>query len=114
MILDKEQPPPFAPADENPPPVYHNDRPPQFETSNSASGSHSQIETMTSLNTSKDKPWLILKVLSKGPSPTLPVVFEGDPIIGTVVLDVDKSEHVEAITIKVGSRAYCGLTQGLT
>jgi len=92
----EDLPPPFLPDDEGSPPIYQNGHRLANQNQNSR-----RIQAMTSLTTSKGKPWFILKVQSRGTSTTLPCVVEGEPITGKIELDLEGTEHVEAITLKV-------------
>jgi len=61
----------------------------------------SQIEAVSTLDSGKGKPWATLNVLSRGNSSRTPVILEGEPIVGTVEVKLQKPDHIEAVTVKV-------------
>ncbi|KAI0634594.1 hypothetical protein C8Q77DRAFT_768334 [Trametes polyzona] len=61
-----------------------------------------RTEHLYHLMTSKNLPWLTLKVISKAPAPhNLPSFYEGETIVGTVVLQLEKEEPVKAVSIQI-------------
>lgn len=77
----------------------HPGSPPPFSASTSSSA---RVEHVYSLNLTKGKPWLSLRMTSRAPSPkALPVFAEGDEISGTVEIDLEKPESSKGITIEV-------------
>jgi len=94
-----DSPPPFVPVDDAVPPSYHGHG--GVQTAATAR----QTEVVTSLDTSKGKPWVALKVLSRANHVRIPLIMQGEPIAGTVELDLEKTEHVEAVTLKVHSES---------
>lgn len=62
-------------------------------------------ERVSTLETSKMKPWAFLKVNSRvGKSMSIPRFIQGEPITGTVQLSLEKTEHIEAVTIQASLR----------
>jgi len=94
--MTDDSPPPFEPSDNSAPPGYQGGGP-----SRSVS-TRPLREVISTLNTSKGKPWALLKVMSRvGKASEVPAFVEGEPITGTVELNLDKSDHIQAVTIEV-------------
>lgn len=95
--------------------MHPHDKPPSFSVATdlpqyspdqrpapAQSRSRVQVEHVYSLNNSKDKPWVILKVNSWSPSAkSLPMFLDGDIITGSVEISLDKPESAKGVTIGV-------------
>ncbi|KZS92454.1 hypothetical protein SISNIDRAFT_510742 [Sistotremastrum niveocremeum HHB9708] len=58
---------------------------------------------------SKPKAWLLLKVNSKAKDPkSLPLFFDNDKITGKVELDLEKTEHIQGVTLTVSETLQVG------
>ncbi len=56
------------------------------------------------LTNSKSRPWAVLRVASNAASSAqLPHVYEGEPIIGSVNLDLEKGVQIKSVSITVRS-----------
>ncbi|KAF8574231.1 hypothetical protein K439DRAFT_1399203 [Ramaria rubella] len=79
-------------------------------------------ERVYTLETAKKQPWAFLKVNSRGGRVTsVPLVLQGEPITGTVELDLEKTEHIQEVVIEtrgeslaVGQEPMLFLTQETT
>jgi hypothetical protein len=99
MTLDL--PPPFSVNDSEAPPGYENQATPLALTSRPLR------ELVFSLQNSKGNPWALLKVLSRaGQTAQVPSFLEGEDITGTVELKLEKTEHIQAVTIEVKITFY--------
>lgn len=97
MAENMDCPPPFT-ASNIAPPSYEGQ---SFEI---PSGSRPLNELVFTLDTSKGKPWALLKVYSRGnKSSKVPTFMEGEVITGTVELLLDKVEHIQSVTVEVCS-----------
>ena len=86
--------------------------------SRTPSTSHQEGRRLTEHKFTLDSPdgrhWLILRVKSNAPSTKgLPVYVEGQPIIGTVELRLDKPENIKAVVVSVSSE-ICSWISRLT
>ena len=75
------------------------------EASGYHDGGHSAHSNLTervyTLETSK-KPWASLKVKSRSiNAASIPRIVQGEPITGTVELDLEKTDHIQAVTVAV-------------
>ena len=62
----------------------------------------SLIERVYTLETGKKKPWAFLKVKGRGKNAaSIPRIVQGEPIMGTVELDLEKTDHIQAVTVAV-------------
>jgi hypothetical protein len=62
----------------------------------------SLTERVYTLETSKKQPWAFLKVNCRpGSATSIPSFIQGEPITGTVELNLEKTEHIVAVTIAV-------------
>ena len=60
------------------------------------------VEHLASIKDKRNRPWLTLKVRSRAPSAlTTPYILEGEPVVGTVVLDLGEDTKIKSITVKV-------------
>ena len=72
-------------------------------------------EHVYSLTTSKDVPWVKLKVNSRARSPShLPSFFEGEGVSGVVQLSLEREDSLKAISVTVGTHSFfsCACQQG--
>ena len=82
--------------------------------SSQSSSAALRTEHTFSLNTVKGNPWISLHVTSRAPSPkTLPVFRDGDEIVGSVKINLDKPESCKGITIAVRQCSHLFLYDGL-
>jgi hypothetical protein len=96
--MAEEAPPPFAASVE----TSEASLPPGYDDSSSRV---QLTERVFTLETSKQQPWAFLKVkCPSGKSTSIPRFIQGEPITGTVELSLDKTDHIEAVTIEVSSR----------
>ncbi|KAI0672161.1 hypothetical protein C8Q78DRAFT_730210 [Trametes maxima] len=90
--------------------------------SNSSPGSRStQVPNRTPtehyyhLTSSKSRPWLTLKVISKAPTSTyLPAFYQGEAMQGTVTLTLDKEEPIKSVSVQVLGQMTSSATDVLT
>jgi len=95
MAENMDCPPPFT-ASNIAPPRYEGQ---SFEI---PSGSRPLNDLVFTLDTSKGKPWALLKVCSRGnKSSKVPTFMEGEVITGTVELQLDKVEHIQYVTVEI-------------
>ena len=67
----------------------------------------SLIERVYTLETSKKKPWAFLKVKGRGKNAaSIPRIVQGEPIMGTVELDLEKTDHIQAVTVEASKFAF--------
>ncbi|KAI0649771.1 hypothetical protein C8Q79DRAFT_940660 [Trametes meyenii] len=67
------------------------------------------------LTTSKSRPWLTLKVVSKAPASTyLPAFYQGEAIQGSVTLTLDKEEPIKSVSVQVLGQMTSSATDVLT
>ncbi len=77
---------------------------PAYSSLTPASGSSKPpVDHVYKVEDSKGRQWLTLKVASKASSPShLPLLLEGEPIIGAVSLDLEEVAKIKSVTISVG------------
>ncbi|KAF8527348.1 hypothetical protein JB92DRAFT_2698783 [Gautieria morchelliformis] len=66
-------------------------------------------ERVYTLETGKNQPWALLKVKSRGTNPTtIPRFIQGEQITGTVELSLEKTDHIQAVTIEASESFAVG------
>ncbi|KAF8523602.1 hypothetical protein JB92DRAFT_2884404 [Gautieria morchelliformis] len=64
-------------------------------------------ERVYTLEKDKNQPWAFLKVKSRGTKHTsFPQFIQGEPIAGTVELSLEKTDHIQAVTVEVQGVAF--------
>ncbi|TBU30407.1 hypothetical protein BD311DRAFT_659291 [Dichomitus squalens] len=77
-----------------------------------SSSPRTPVEHLYHLTSSKGRPWLTLKVISKAPASTfLPSFYEGEPIKGSVTLDLTKEESIKAISVQAIGEMTSSVTE---
>jgi hypothetical protein len=70
----------------------------------SSTSSRSQTEHSYHLKNRNDQPWLTLRVNSQATrAQSLPFFFKDDTVTGSVDLNLVKSDHIQAVVLKVRS-----------
>lgn len=71
-----------------------------------ASGPRDLVTHSYPLINKQGRQWVTLNVMSKARSPdSLPRVFEGEPILGSVELDLSEETSMKSVSVSVGACA---------
>lgn len=103
--MDALSPPRYRRLSSRPGPVPQSDSelPPYTRRTFDAPTSHrDRTEHLYDLMNSKNKPWATLKLLSSAKSSNLlPTFFQGEDVTGSVVLNLQKEDPIQAVTVSV-------------
>lgn len=71
-------------------------------SSKAPGSSKAPVEHVYTTEDGKGRPWLTLNIASKASSPShLPLLLEGEPIVGTVSLDLTEDAKIKSVSISV-------------
>jgi hypothetical protein len=76
------------------------------------SGCRDRVEHIYQLGSSKNKPWATLKLFSSANSPKqLPTFFQGEQIIGSVEMSLEKGDNLRSVSVSVSVPSVISRTQ---
>lgn len=80
---------------------------PRSSNSSTSRGARPPTEHLYHLTSSKSRPWLTLKVISKAPASSyLPAFYQGEAVTGSVALCRDREEPIKSVSVQV-TRCCC-------